>query len=257
MVASSRSVERALHLVRLLASAGRRGAALTELASSAALSHTTVHRLLQRLIAERLALQLESKRYALGPLAFELGIAAAAQFDVWQFARSLIRSFANEVGDTVYLVVRSAGEAVCIERADGPSPLRVLTLEAGSRRPLGLGAGGLAILAALPRGEREEAIRSVTPAILSQSTLTRAGLYDAIDRYHRDGYALVRNRVTLGTSAVGVHINDAFGSPVAAISVAAVDSRMAAKRVLALARRLQTASKQIQHTLKDYPVSVR
>lgn len=242
-------------MIRLLATAGRRGAALTDLASSAALSHATVHRLLQRLIAERLALQLESKRYALGPLAFELGVAAAAQFDVWQSARSLIRSFAEEFGDTVYLVVRSASEAVCIERVDGPSPLRTLTLEAGSRRPLGLGAGGLAILAALPADEREETIRRVTPAILSQGRLTSDGLYSAIDRYHRDGYALVRNRVTLGTSAVGVHINDSFGSPVAALSVAAVDSRMDATRVLALARHLQEASKQIQRTLRDYPVS--
>jgi DNA-binding IclR family transcriptional regulator len=258
MVANSRSVERAVHLVRLLATAGRRGLALTDLAHAADLSHSTVHRLLQRLIAERLALQLDSnKRYALGPLAFELGVAANAQFDIWQSARSLIRSFADEVGDTVYLVVRSGNEAVCIERVDGPSPVRVLTLEAGSRRPLGLGAGGLAILAAMPDDEREETITSIAPAALLRSKLTQASLYTSIDLYHRNGYAHIRNRVTLGTSAVGVHISDSFGSPVAAVSVAAIDSRMSDARVVALARQLHELAKRIQRTLKDYPVNAR
>lgn len=242
--------------MRLLATAGRRGLALTDLAHSAGLSHSTAHRLLQRLISERFALQFtSSRRYTLGPLAFELGVAAAAQFDVWQSARSLIRSFADEVGDTVYLVVRSGSEAVCIERVEGPSPVRVLPLEAGSRRPLGLGAGGLAILAALPEDEREETISDIGPTIFSQGKLTRASLDASIDHYHRNGYALVRNRVTLGTSAVGVHISNTFGSPIAAVSVAAIGSRMGDSRAWALARQLQEVSKQIQRTLKDYPVS--
>jgi len=63
----------------------------------------------------------------------------------------LLRAFAEEVGDTVYLVVRSGMEAVCLERIEGPSPVRVLTLDSGSRRPLGLGAGGLAILPRYPK----------------------------------------------------------------------------------------------------------
>jgi DNA-binding IclR family transcriptional regulator len=252
MIATSRSVERALHLVRLLATPGRRGIALTDLARLTGMSHSTVHRLLQRLISERLARQLEgSKRYALGSLAFELGVAAAAQFDIWQPARALMRAFADEVGETVYLVVRSGTEAVCIERVEGPSPVRVLTLEAGSRRPLGLGAGGLAILAALPDEEREDTISSIAPDILMQGKLTKTSLYASIADYQRNGYAHVRNRVTLGTSAVGVHIGDTLGCPIAAISVAAIDSRMSRQRIATLATQLQGTAKQIQHTLKN------
>ena len=162
MASTSRSVERSLQLVRLLATAGRRGLALTDLARMTDLSHSTVHRLLQQLVSERLASQMDqSRRYALGPLAYELGIAAAPRFDIWQPARALLRAFAEEVGDTVYLVVRSGREAVCLERIEGPSPVRVLTLDTGSRRPLGLGAGGLAILAALPEDERQLVIDSI------------------------------------------------------------------------------------------------
>jgi DNA-binding IclR family transcriptional regulator len=252
----SRSVERALHLVRLLATRGRRGVALTDLARLTSMSHSTVHRLLQRLIAERLARQLEdSKRYALGSLAFELGIAASAQFDIWQPARELMRQLAETLGDTVYLVVRSGNEAVCIERVDGPSPLRIPTLEAGSRRPLGLGAGGLAILAALPGDERQDIVDSIAPDVLVQGRLTRNGLYESIADYQRNGFAHVRSRVTLGTSAIGVHVNDTLGYPIAAISIAATDSRMGSQRVVTLAVQLQVAAKQIQQTLRNEPLS--
>ena len=83
MASTSRSVERSLQLVRLLATEGRRGLALTDLARMTDLSHPTVHRLLQQLVSERLASQMDqSRRYALGPLAYELGIAAAPRFDI-------------------------------------------------------------------------------------------------------------------------------------------------------------------------------
>lgn len=251
MASTSRSVERSLQLVRLLATAGRRGLALTDLARMTDLSHSTVHRLLRQLVSERLASQMDqSRRYALGPLAYELGIAAAPRFDIWQPARVLLRAFAEEVGDTVYLVVRSGMEAVCLERIEGPSPVRVLTLDAGSRRPLGLGAGGLAILAALPEEERQPVIDSVASAVFAQGVMTRASLSASIDEYQRNGYAQVRNRVTLGTSAIGVHVGDILGRPIAAISVAAIDSRMDRQRIAVLAKQLQGMARQIQHTLR-------
>lgn len=251
MASTSRSVERSLQLVRLLATAGRRGLALTDLARMTDLSHSTVHRLLQQLVSERLASQMDqSRRYALGPLAYELGIAAAPRFDIWQPARALLRAFAEEVGDTVYLVARSGMEAVCLERIEGPSPVRVLTLDAGSRRPLGLGAGGLAILAALPEDERRPVIDSVASAVFAPGAMTIASLSASIDEYQRNGYAHVRNRVTLGTSAIGVHIGDILGRPIAAISVAAIDSRMDRQRIAVLAKQLHGMARQIQHTLR-------
>lgn len=64
-------IERSVQLLKLLATAGRRGLALTQLAKDTEMAHSTVHRLLQQLMQERLVVQRETgKRYALGPLAF-------------------------------------------------------------------------------------------------------------------------------------------------------------------------------------------
>lgn len=249
--AEAGSLERAVMVVRLLATAGARGASLTDLSREAALPHPTVHRLLQRLVGQRLARQLPSRRYALGALAFELGLAAAQQFDIRAACRPSLERVANELGDTAYLVIRSGLEAVCIDRQEGPSPIRVFTLEIGSRRPLGLGAAGLAILGALPKAERTAVLGEVLEQVLAQGQLPRKEFLASVERCQRDGYSHIRNRVTLGVSAVGIALRDALGQAFGAISVAGVDGRMTAQRVPAVLAVLQREAAVIQRALKD------
>ena len=243
-------LERSVHLLKLLATAGRRGQALTQLAKSTGLAHSTVHRLLQRLIRERLVLQKESgKWYVLGPLAFELGLAAAASFDLREYCRTGMRHLAEELGDTIYLSVRSGTESVCQAREEGPSPIRVNTLAIGSRRPLGLGAGGLAVLAHLPAQELDDVLVQELPRICEEGRLTEGELRASIADCRRQGYSFIRNRVTLGVTAVGVPIFDSLDRPIAAISVAAIDDRMRADRVLVLVQKLQRQAREISREI--------
>jgi DNA-binding IclR family transcriptional regulator len=249
------SLERTFELLRLLATAGHYGLALTQISESAGLPHSTVHRLLRRLSAERMVVQRESnKRYVLGPLAFELGLAASQIYDLRQPCRPILTQLAEEIGDTVYLTVRSGNESVCEDRYEGPSTIRVITLEVGSRRPLGLGAGGLAILAALPGDEREQTIDYLTRRYGAQKSLQEKTLRKAIDLCQKQGFSLIRSQVTLGTTAVGVAILDTLDNPIGAVSVAAVDSRMSDSRIASLHRQLQTAAARIKKALHSFPV---
>ena len=105
-----------------------------------------------------------------------MGLAAARQFDIRGICRPVLQRLALRAGDTAYLIVRSSDEAVCIDLQEGPSPIRVVTLQVGSRRPLGVGAGGLAILAALPTAERQQVLRSVENQVQDQCGVSRAFL---------------------------------------------------------------------------------
>jgi len=244
------TIERAVQLMKHMATAGKRGLALTQLASETGLAHSTVHRLLHRLIAERMVVQNEStKRYLLGHLAFELGVAASSSYDLREPCRALLSELADEVGDTVYLTVRSGVDSVCLDRYEGPSPVRVLILNIGSRRPLGLGAGGLAMLAFMPEQEREELILRLAGEANGDGQLSEQELRTAVTACRRSGYSFIRNRVTLGVSAVGVPVMDTLGQPFAAISVAAVDSRMPTTRVALLALTLQHRARSIRQIL--------
>lgn len=233
-------IERSAQLLKLLATGGRRGLPLTQLTEHTGMAHSTVHRLLQQLLHERLVVQREgSKRYALGPLAFELGLAAAATFDLREQCRTGMQLLAEELGDTIYLSVRSGIESVCQAREEGPSPIRVNTLSIGSRRPLGQGAGGLAILAYLPEQEFEEVMAQIAPRVRAEAGLDEDELRAAVAATRRHGYAFIRNRVTLGVTAIGVPIFDSLDRPIAAISIAAIDERMRPERVPLLANSLR------------------
>jgi DNA-binding IclR family transcriptional regulator len=244
-------LQRGTALLRLLATASARGLPLSQLSAKTSMPHSTVHRLLAHLIREGLVIQLESTRgYALGPLAFELGLAAAQRFDLRSAFRPTLEHLAAEAADTAYVHIRSGFEAVCLDMVEGPSAIRVVPLRIGSRRPLGLGAGGLAILAQLGATEREDVIAQVAPPIEREWKFPEAALRASIEESRRNGYALIRNRVVAGVTAIGLAYFDSMGRITGAQTVAAVNERMTPARVSVLQRLLLHATREAEQALR-------
>jgi DNA-binding IclR family transcriptional regulator len=220
-------ITRAAAVLRTLATSGRNGMALTAIARAVDLPNATVHRLLEQLIRERFAMRVEENRhYAIGPLAYELGLAAAERFDIRRLLNPPLSALAAATAETVYLIQRSGNEAVCVDLIEGPSPVRVTTLTIGSRRPLGLGAGGLAILAALPPPEAEAVLHAVSHAISQDWHLSEGFLQQSLARTRETGFAVIRNRIHPDVTAVGRSVRDGLGRVIAAITVAGVNRRM-------------------------------
>jgi DNA-binding IclR family transcriptional regulator len=246
-------LHRAMSLLRVLASHSRKGVALSQLTSSSGLPHPTVHRLLNQLIEERLVYRdPDTRRYSLGALAFELGVAAAQQFDIRVMCRPVLTRLAMETGDTAYLVVRSGDEAVCIDRQEGHAPIRVMTLEVGSRRLLGVGAGGLAILSAMQKTECAAYVDSYHERLEAENKLPKALLMKSIADAQSNGFALIKNRITLGTTAIGCHIRDSLGNPIAAVSIAAINERLDAQNTRLAAGEVVAAAHTIEETLRGF-----
>ncbi len=245
------SLRRGVMLLKILATAGARGLALTELAARADLPHPTVHRVLRQLSDERLvARNDELKRYRLGPLAFELGMAGATMYDLRDLCEEVMDRLSAETGDTVYLVVRSGFDAVCMHRHEGSFPIRTLVLDVGSRRPLGVGAGGLALLAALDDEERSEVIERIGPKLSGFHGVTTSFLERASTRTRQEGVAIVQDTVNLGVSAVGQAFRDGMGQPLGALSVAALSHRMTRSRLLHIGTMLKDGCTDIEKRLR-------
>lgn len=250
------SLKRGVVLLKLLATAGRRGMALTDLAAKAQLPHPSVHRILNQLVIERLAERhADSKRYTLGPLAFEIGVASSTLYDIRDVCEAAMNELANTTGDTVYLVVRSGFDAVCMHRREGEYPVRALVLEVGSRRPLGVGAGGLAILSAMERDERDEVIRRVAPSLASFGDLTAETLEAACLEAASFGAAVIQNRVTLGIKAVGAPFRNSVGQPTGALSVAALNHRLDTRRVDVVSKLLRAAVVEVEQQIRRLPTA--
>ncbi|WP_321794704.1 IclR family transcriptional regulator [Caballeronia sp. J97] len=250
-ISDAGSLKRGVLLLKLLATAGSRGLALTELTGKTGIPHPTVHRVLRQLLSEGLVQHSgETRRYRLGPLAFELGVACSTMHDIRDVCQPQMESLAETTGDTAYLVVRSGFEAVCMHRCEGSFPVRALVLEIGSRRPLGVGAGGMAILSAVGDDERHEIFNRIAASLPAFGHLSVDEVETACLQARARGMSVIRNRVTLGIAAVGVPICNSFGQPIAALSVAALSQRMTERKIAFTAESLKKAVKTVETKLR-------
>lgn len=228
----TQSIARAIRVLREFATADSRGLRVVDVCQRLQLEWPTVHRILLCLQREQMLEQAaDTKRYRLGPAVFQLGLAAAPQFSLRETCREALDRLAQDTGDTVFLTARSASSSVVIERREGTFPVKALTLDVGVWRPLGVGAGGLAILAALPEEEAREITRLNSPRLSSCSDLTA----DALQALTRDsrarGYAIDAGHAFPEVCGVGVPIHAPSGAPIAAISISAIKSRMTNERI--------------------------
>lgn len=246
----TQSIERVVHLLRVVASRGRSGMRLGDVTAATGLPSSTCFRMLQRLeqegMVERHPL---TRKYALGPLLYELGLLARPRFHLAQRCEDTLASLAERTQDTVYLSERRGLEAVCSARALGEFPIKALTLDVGIRRPLGVGAGGLAILCALPAAEADEIIEALADRYPKMSTLSANLVRAAVAEGRERGFAYLDSAVFPGTAAVGVAIPAL--APTAAISVAAIASRLDEARRLQVAAELQVHVQLLSRLLGD------
>ncbi|GAA4341281.1 IclR family transcriptional regulator [Pigmentiphaga soli] len=224
-------LERAFALLRTLSSRPRSGWKLTELSESCGLHHATTHRLLAALMREGMVTRdAVTRRYALGRLAFEFGIAACPQYDWRAACAPALDDLARVTGDTVFLNVRSGHESVCIDRREGSYPLKALTVEIGARRPLCVSAGGAAILGRLPPEEMQAALAASEKYMQRFDAPRAAAVQRMLTESRRLGYGYNREMIIPGVRAVGVAIAGADGWPQAALSIAAIASRLDGSR---------------------------
>ncbi len=245
------SLKRGVLLLRIMATAGARGMSLTEIAVESSLPHSSVHRLLKQLMAERFVeYESEARRYRIGPLTFELGLAGSTIFDIRDLCEPAMRVVAETTEDTVYLMIRSGFDVVCVHRQEGAFPIRALVLEVGSRRPLGVGAAGLAILSMIEEAERLAIIDRISKNLSGFSGLTPDVLTQDCERARVLGAGFIRNTLSLGVSAVGVAFRDLLRQPIGAFSVAAVSQRMSTSRMKTIAADLRSACDDVEKRLR-------
>lgn len=245
----AQSIRRALAVLRILAVGQERGARLTDIAELSGLSRPTAHRIL-RVLAEEGAVEQDAatRRYLVGQEVSLLGLARSARAPVRAAAEPYLRHVAEVCGETVYLTIRSGLDSICVDRKNGSYPLKVLSIEVGARRPLGVGVGGLVLLAYLPESEAAAITRSNEPRI-ARHGLSAAKLGDRLRTVRAKGYAYAETGVVRGTKALSVPVFDPAGKPIAAISVAALAERLPMSRVAGLAMLMAEQAGQISRRL--------
>src|SRR5690349_14591604 len=219
------AVQKACRILRSLSNPD--ASRLSEIANITSLNKATALRILDILAREGFVEREEAtKSWSLGAEAYLLGTAASRRHNLRERARPSLVRLAAATSDTVLLSVRSGLEAVCIDREIGDYPIRANYLDIGSRRPLGVGAGSMALLAWLPQSEIEAVLSLIKPLLASYPKINVKWLEREAEQSRTRGYTLVLNQIIPRMGGVGVPVLAPDGRPIAALSVAALSERI-------------------------------
>jgi DNA-binding IclR family transcriptional regulator len=193
-----------------------------------------------------------TKQYFLGDFFANLSGGIGPHESLRKICAEPIRRIASEVGDTVYLIVRVGDDGRCIVCHEGTAGVRIVTIDVGTQRPLGVGGGGLALLSALDAAEREAVIARNAHRYGLFGNLTVKEVQQAVAATRRRGYAVNAVQAALGVKSIAHAIRNVAGEPIAALSISSVNQRING-RIGALAHVLATAASQIEQSLAAAP----
>ncbi|UFN48699.1 IclR family transcriptional regulator [Roseomonas sp. OT10] len=217
------SLRRALHLLQELGTADEAGLRLTELVGRTGLEPSTVHRLLACLVEEGFLQKSAGKRYMLGAQLFELGLVAGARMDRFAPAEEPLRRLAARVGAVAALNRRSARETIYLKRVQCAAPRLAVGGTVGMRLPIGIGAGGVALLASMGEDEAEELLRANDGRYRRYDRHAPDLLRRRLSRAREDGFAVTESFRHPGVNALGLVIPVSAGVPELSLGLAGPD----------------------------------
>ncbi|NAT25190.1 IclR family transcriptional regulator [Pseudomonas syringae] len=234
------AVSRLFAVLRCLGECDEGGERVTQLAQRVGLSQPTTHRLLRSLMDEGMVEQdLLSKRYRLSIEFFALAARAGNTGNLRDVVRPSLLRLSASLGDSLFLLARSGFDAICLDRSEGPYPIRTFTGDIGGRVALGVGQGSLAILAFLPEDERETVIAYNLPRLKDFHLYDEVFLRSEVENVRRLGYAGRNTGALPGMAGLAVPILDRNGRAVAALSVATITDRLGPDRLMTVVELLK------------------
>lgn len=238
--AGGRSLRRGLQVLDAVLQGGPEGVRVIDLCRACALQRAPVYRLLATLIDCGYVCQRGRFHYTAGPRVAALAPPTLESGLAVRLQPALLRISAA-CGDAAFAVVRDGTQSRCIARQIGKYPVQILSVQVGTIQPLGVGAAGLALLAALPLEESQAVTRENGSALAAFGGMTTSRL-DLLVRAARErGWAVVGNHAARGAMGVGVALLGRDNAPIAGVSVAASMGRMPKERQQLIARTIRDA----------------
>jgi DNA-binding IclR family transcriptional regulator len=223
----TQSIDRTVGVLKHVVANGSHGLTVADLVALSGLERPTMHRIVQALERQGLLKRpAGSKRYVLGDYCRQMAAAFADRADLRTVCEPALRGVSEETGNSAFLIGRIGFESICLARVIGSYPVQVLTVNVGSRQPLGTGAGGLSILSTLSEAERNECIRANAKRLGSYGSLTESTLRALVRATQGRGHAIIGHYSVPGVIGIGMAMRNATGTVMGAITTASIDSRM-------------------------------
>ncbi len=203
-----------------------------EIAERCGLPKSTITRLTHTLTRlGYLHLMPDSGKYRIGTATIALGSAMLTKLDVREVARPLMQELAIETRSMVSLATRDRLCMLYLENCRGSS-IVTLSLDVGSRIPLGNTALGRAHLAGLPSCERAELMERIRAEDETNWPAMELGIVKAIDEYRQIGCCSSAGDWVKEVHGIAVPFSPGGGLPMMTIGVAGAAQYFPAEHLL-------------------------
>lgn len=225
----TQSIEKALRVIRDVASHHQLGARLTDIAQRCEMDKGTTCRVLACLVREGMVEQRASdSRYVPGQLLFELGLAFPDYRALQEASRLPMERAARRFKGASFVYLRSGADVVCVARTDHVAVTSAWA-QPGTRRPMAALAAGLAILAQLPHEEGDAMVEAYFVKLAQAKQPNEAERRKMVQRSRSLGYGLNDGNVAKGLVSVAVPILDSADEAFASLSVVSVNGPYSAE----------------------------
>ncbi len=224
------NTRRMTNVMDSLANHAGTGLRLVDLVQETGFGKGTLHRIMAGLVEHQLVdHDADTGRYFIGMKVMNWAAAGRKRFGLTEQMKPVLQAICEQTEDTVYLTQRRGDEVWYIDRREGAYPLKALPVDVGAKRPLGVGAAPLAILAFDKPQEIDRIMGEYGKDRLAFG-IDNELLATLVERAQSLGYALHDGEVLPEMIAIGVPVCGDDGRPFAAVSVAATRARMGRSR---------------------------
>ena len=226
----TQSIHRAITILRVLATRRRIGWGLTDLTRACGLKKATTHRILARLVHERLVHRhAVGEHYFLGPMLAELALSIPGLEPFVEAAKQLVNELAHATQLICVLSLRSGDDFVVLARASAPR-LHSELHEPGARRPLLTTAGGAAILLTLDAATQQRIVQANREQLTALGRSSIHSYLAMFERSRRMGCGANLGDVAPGLNALAWPAIGRSGAAFASLTLAGADDMLPLSR---------------------------
>jgi IclR family transcriptional regulator, acetate operon repressor len=239
---------RAFSVIEAILAAGR-PLGLAEVMATGRLPKPTAYRIL-RLLEEAgvVAKDPDGRRFGVGPTLERMGLAVLRGSARAQERHAVLQGLAEASGETCAFAVLDGAQAVYADAVASHWPLR-FAVDAGSRVPAHCTASGRALLAQLPRAERDRLVAKLRLARHTSRTVTDPALLRVkLEETAVAGYALEEEEYLVGLSSISVPVKTENGLRIGALAIFGPSNRLSADQARAQLAVLQDAATRLADT---------
>lgn len=213
----------------MLLESASRDMGITELSKVLGVQKSTVHNLVQTLLARGFVRQTESGRFTLGFRLMRLGVTASERLDIRRLADPILRELAAVANEYVLLAVLYRNEVTIVDSV-APQRTTFIVPRIDFANTFHCTALGKVFLAFGADELRQTIISSKLDRYTPFTLVEEAKLAEEIQRIRGKGYTVSCNETIEGVTCIGAPIFNAHGKLEAAVSISSASARLSCDR---------------------------